>query len=282
MNTHTLTHTGPTGLLVKLAVVAAMLLGSLGVRADHAWGTYHWARTTNPLPLLAVDSVDGTWQAELDATLLAWSGTPNVLTVSPGATDDDARARKRCKMVSGQIRVCNAAYGYNGWLGLATIGLNSDGHIVQGTAKVNDSYSSYWESQAEKNHVMCQEVGHLFGLTHTSEDGSSQGTCMDYSSSDSSQWPNTHDFEQLAAIYAHLDSYNTYADEAPDTGGDSGGGCKAPPGKGCNKNGAVPMGVLVDRGPRREIWIAPREGGGLWVHHVRLAPRGYPGSRAGR
>ncbi len=27
---------------------------------------------------------------------------------------------------------------------------------------------------------MCREIGHTFGLGHTSEDGSSQNTCMDY------------------------------------------------------------------------------------------------------
>ncbi len=283
MQIHRLTQARIKRLLIKFTFLATAALLSASAWADHSWNNYHWARTANPLPLVAVDSVDNSWQAEFDATLLAWSGTPNVLTVVKGATDDSFKARKQCKAVSGQIRACNAAYGYNGWLGLASIYLNSDGHITQGTAKVNDSYSSYWESQAEKNHVMCQEVGHLFGLTHTSEDGTSQGTCMDYSNSDSSQWPNTHDFEQLALIYEHLDAYNSYDDSGTTPpSGDGGGGCNAPPGKGCNKNGAGPVGVLVHRGKLEEIWVAPRENGGLLIQHVRLAPRGYPGSRAGK
>jgi hypothetical protein len=96
---------------------------------------------------------------------------------------------------------------------------------------------------------MCQEIGHVFGLDHTSTDGSDQDTCMDYSDDTTPDKPNKHDFEQLIAIYhADGDGYNSY----------DGGGttdpepCNAPPGKGCNKNngresaGEVPpMGIRV-------------------------------------
>ena len=91
--------------------------------------------------------------------------------------DDKKGTRKGCKAVPGQMRVCNAAYGNNGWLGLAQIWLDGNGHIVQGVAKMNDSYSSVWTDPAEKNHVFCQEVGHVLGLDHTSVDGSSQQSC---------------------------------------------------------------------------------------------------------
>lgn len=59
---------------------------------------------------------------------------------------------------------------------------------------------------------MCQEVAHTFGLGHTSEDGSSQNTCMDYFSntganatSTVSTKPNSHDLQMLNSIYSHLD-----------------------------------------------------------------------------
>ncbi len=43
---------------------------------------------------------------------------------------------------------------------------------------------------------MCQEIGHVFGLDHTSTDGSDQNTCMDYSDDTTPDKPNKHDFEQ--------------------------------------------------------------------------------------
>jgi hypothetical protein len=74
-------------------------------------------------------------------------------------------ARKKCSPVVGKIRVCNAAYGRNGWLGLAQIWLSS-GHIVQGVTKMNDTYFalSKYNTPTWRNHVMCQEVGHTLGL----------------------------------------------------------------------------------------------------------------------
>src|SRR5262249_21990076 len=69
-----------------------------------------------------------------------------------------------------------------------------------------------------REHVVCQEVAHTFGLDHQSTDGSSLNTCMDYFSNTGSNAgstlstaPNFHDFEELAIIYAHLDSTSTVA-----------------------------------------------------------------------
>ena len=131
---------------------------------------------------------------------------------------------KRCQPTAGRVEVCNAAYGKTGWLGLAQVWLNGD-HTTQGTAKVNDTYFSMdkYNNRGERLHVLCQELGHTSGLGHTSEDGSSQATCMDYSrSSDSdvtadlsavtagsSVTPNAHDFEQLTSTYSHADSTTT-------------------------------------------------------------------------
>ena len=267
------------GLLTIGALTTLIFVGgSVSSWATHDWNNYHWARTANPMPLKVVDSVDGDWQSEFDIALSEWNNSKS-LNMHVASSDDSGRTRKQCKMQAGQIRVCNATYGFNGWLGLATIGLDPNGHIDQGTAKVNDNYSSYWADLDQKRHVMCQEIGHLFGLGHTSEDGSSQGTCMDYSSDPGSISPNTHDYDLLAQIYSHMDTYNSY-DDGSGSGGDTGDvkpcNPKKPGCTGFDLPAGVPAGaVRMHRGPHEETWVKGRPDGGLWIFHVRLAPEGH-------
>ena len=248
----------------KIAAGAAVAaLATVGVaQATHAWNNYHWARTANPFTLRVIDSVTAFWQSEYNAALSEW-GASSVLNLTTASADETSNTRRRCRAQAGQIRVCNAAYGQNGWLGLATIGLDAQGHIDRGTAKVNDSYSSSWTSADRKRHVMCQEVGHVFGLNHTSEDGSSQNTCMDYSNSPTSISPNAHDYAQLETIYTHVDSYNSLSTAAATTARAHVGELPA----------GIPLGsVLVDSSEFEEVYVRSRSDGGYWVFHVLLAP----------
>ena len=254
--------------LAAIVAGAVVIVGaSLTASASHSWNNYHWARTTSSFTLQTLDSTvsNGTnmnWPSLLRTAASQWSQSTKLdLSVQP--YDNSSRARKRCTAVAGKIRVCNNTYGNNGWLGLASINLDSKGHISQGTAKMNDSYASYYNSDSnEAPHVMCQEVGHTFGLGHTSEDGSTQNTCMDYSSSPTSTSPNQHDYDELATIYSHTDSYNSYSTSTALSVEQ-----KA-------MAGTNPMGVRVRKGIFDETWVADDGKGGLWVHHVTLAP-GY-------
>ncbi|RDI74587.1 Pregnancy-associated plasma protein-A [Gaiella occulta] len=200
--------------VAMLAVLVGVVAASAG--ATHSWGGYHWARTANPFALKLGDNVDANWDSYLATTSSGWSQSTVLDTpVVPGLTSG-----RKCRATLGRVEVCNAAYGKNGWLGLAQIWLSS-GHISQGVAKMNDTYFNLakYNTPDEKNHVMCQEVGHTLGLDHTSTDGSSQGTCMDYSTSPSSTAPNAHDYEELGIIYSHLDGSTTVGAVAPGKGG---------------------------------------------------------------
>ncbi len=238
---------------------AVVLTASLTANASHTWNNYHWARTTSSFTLQVIDSNTSNWDDELALAVSQWSQSTK-LNLQVTSFDDSSRTRKQCRAVSGKIRSCNASYGNNGWLGLASINLDSNGHISQGTSKMNDSYSASFASQDERRHVMCQEIGHLFGLGHTSEDGSSQNTCMDYSQSSTSTAPNQHDYDLLVSQYAHTDSYNSYTIGAAATVEQ-----KA-------MAGQNPLGMRVRKGVFDEMWVAPDGNGGVWVHHVTLAP----------
>jgi hypothetical protein len=195
-----------------MAVVFASALS-----ASHSWGGYHWARTTNQFTLKLGDNLTtSTWHGHLAQTSRDWNSgnTPLLTAVVAG------QSRKRCSMVAGTTQVCNDNYGRNGWLGLASINIIDGTHITQGTAKMNDTYfnTATYNNPNEREHVMCQEVAHTFGLDHQSEDGSSLNTCMDYFSntganagSTLSTKPNAHDFQELQTIYAHLDTTTTVA-----------------------------------------------------------------------
>jgi hypothetical protein len=184
-------------LAVALALTASV------ASADHSWNGYHWARTANPFTLKLVDSVTSNWDSYLGTTAADWS-VSTVLDTSIVAGSDSNGTRKSCKAVLGQVRVCNSAYGFNGWLGLAQIWIYSDGHIAQGITKLNDSYfnTATYNTPAWRNLVSCQEVGHNLGLDHQDEifDNPNLGTCMDYTSDPSTnQHPNQHDYDQLVA-----------------------------------------------------------------------------------
>lgn len=45
--------------------------------------------------------------------------------------------------------------------------------------------------------MMCQEIGHDFGLDHQDESGADLNTCMDYSDALDNPSPNNHDYQQL-------------------------------------------------------------------------------------
>lgn len=257
--------------LIAVSVGIAVAAIPVVSYASHSWANYHWARTANPFTLKVTNSMTSEWQASFNGTISAWN-TPigtnfDALNFNVVTGSTNKQVRRQCRPKAGQIIACNLAYGQNGWLGLASINIDGSGHITQGSAKMNDSYSSYWGIAGERNHVVCQEIGHLFGLGHTSEDGSSQQTCMDYSSGVNSQWPNAHDFEQLKTIYNHIDTYTTV------TSGSSAASAAN------LRQGGIPaevaQGILVQKNPRFEVWVASDGAGGYWIHHVRLVPEAF-------
>lgn len=223
-----------TMLRMALVSVATLSVGSAAL-ANHSWGTYHWNKDIGAeLAVRVGDNVNEKWDIYLRDALLgvdlqgndtgnnSWNDSRVIESpLVAGATDP-----KRCKAAAGRIEVCNARYGYNGWLGVAGISI-SGGHIVSGYTKVNDSYfdTAKYNTPAWRRIVMCQEIGHDYGLGHTDVTFANynHGTCMDYTNvpgggvvkegekdvdyGPTNEYPSdvdpAHDYTQLATIYAH-------------------------------------------------------------------------------
>lgn len=123
--------------------------------------------------------------------------------------------------------------------------------------KVNDTYFNLdaYSAPEWRQYVMCQEVGHVFGLGHQDENfgNLNLGTCTDYTSSpESNQRPNQHDYDELALKYAHLDDEDSWAPAPVDDGGSGGGKGK----NGKNKRGSDEWGraVASDAGGRPNLF----------------------------
>ena len=222
-------------LVPAFAALLAFAVFSSSANATHSWNGYHWARTSNPFTLKLGDNVSSAWDSYLCTIVgksipagTAANGDCGSASNSVNNWDSSQPAYstyrdelnpqvvagginpKKCSPKSGQVEVCNARYGKNGWLGLASIWIDSNNHITQGTTKLNDSYyttGSKYDTPGWRNLVVCQEVGHTFGLDHQDEnfDNTNLGTCMDYASNPlgppDNEYPNQGDYDQLTCIY---------------------------------------------------------------------------------
>ena len=211
---------GTKRLLVAATVVAALAASASPAAASHSWGGYHWARASNPFTVSLGDNVSSAWDSYLRTAAADWSddagGNPLNATTVAGSTTG-----RKCRARSGRVEVCNAAYGNNGWLGVASVWA-SGGHISQATVKLNDTYyaTAKYNTPVWRAAVTCQELGHTFGLDHQDESGADFHTCMDYAATPDADntRPNAHDYEQLGLIYEHLDPFTTIGATSTATG----------------------------------------------------------------
>ncbi len=268
--------------LSAASIVFALALLTSTTNADNSWGNYHWARTTPSFDLTVVNSTTSEWVSHVGVAISDWSMSTKLNMVEDPNGSTSKKDRRQCKGPSGQIRICNLAYGQTGWLGIAGISIDANNHITKGYTKLNDTYFSmtfYKDPSKEwKQSVTCQELGHNVGLHHQDVDFNNDSlySCMDYQDPPHPS-PNDHDYAQLDEIYGHDDDwYNSY-DDGGSTGGDGGGGgggCNAPKGKGCNKsgigdnNGDIGWGMSLGRRGQLETFIRIDRDGTRHMTHV--------------
>jgi hypothetical protein len=271
----------------KIFLIAVLFFaGAYGLaEANHAWGKYHWNLSTaqsleNPLTL-GDNLTTAAWKNSLAGASSDWNESVLKNQVTAGTSNAN------CDPTLGQVEVCNGAYGPNGWLGIAQIWAyrGRDGHIAQAVVKLNDTYFALpqYAAPAWQVFVMCQEVGHTFGLDHQDEafTNANLGTCMDYTNDPdgsilgqlSNEHPNAHDYEMLQSIYAHLNDTSTGGGKGK--GGGNGGGKKpADVGASVTLNGPAEWGQAVaqDAQGRNSRYVRNLGSGIEVITHVLWAP----------
>jgi len=251
----------------KIFLGAVALFITVIACADNQWGPYQWARTTASFDLQVVNSVTPEWDAYVSQSTVDWSAS-EVVNLVEVAGSDSKKIRRRCTPPSGKVRVCNLAYGNNGWLGLAAIYVDSLDHIVKGYVKLNDTYfaTDTYNTYEWRQGVTCQELGHELGLDHQDTNFNNEAllTCMDYQVPMTTT-PNQHDYDQLVTIYAHLDTYDSYAsaDDAEEP--------KEPRpcrGKKCNSAEQASWGLSLGRQGQTETFLSFERDGERRITYV--------------
>lgn len=181
-----------------------------GAYADNQWGSYHWEKNgvidgvltlsvgnSHQQPDPQIPDPPPDWPALLDDVVSNWT--------NPLGYGGSYLAVEFVDGGTGDIESYNANYGNTGWLGLAGIRVTRGKykHIVDGYSKVNEYYitlSGYdgFNNAMAWQHVLCQEIGHTFGLDHN-RDGL---TCMNDTHPLIYLEPNSHDTEMLDLMYA--------------------------------------------------------------------------------
>lgn len=186
---------------VVLVATVALLFQAGAALATNQWGTNHWATETLGSVSMTV-SHSGFDGVATSAMLGEWSDTTPLAPVFIGEGKDGQIVVK-----TGRSRL---------WLGRAQIWVDGSGHITKGQVKINTTLlAQLGYGSAATTHVLCQELGHVFGLAHEYEDESCMNDDTDFLGVYAS--PSAHDLGLLNTIYNHTDG-------GGGGGGDDGGG----------------------------------------------------------
>ena len=158
--------------------------------ASHRWYCWRYADTS----INWYNGASGTYHNIFDEEAITDTDSWHNYTLidltpvySPGSTD--------------HINAYNGYYGTTGWYGIAEVVSNNGCTVLEGRARLNQTYLDSF-TRTTREHVACQEVGHLFGLDHQDNFTS----CMSNPQIDgqfvlNAPQPDEHDREMIDLIY---------------------------------------------------------------------------------
>jgi hypothetical protein len=211
---------GKATVLKIAAFAAAAGLLAAPVAASHSAG-HHWKRTATQISPPVGDNVSAAWDPYLQTAVADW----NLSTVIQSPLVAGSASPRTCSPVAGTIQVCSYTYGQTGWLSLASISL-SGGHVSQATIKLNDTYlaAAPYNSPSWRSALLCRELGRVYGLGPRNQDSSTDTTasCMEPTNTPAgNEHPDQHDYDQLLAIYNHVDSAASLPASSPEATGNA-------------------------------------------------------------
>src|SRR5687768_7129493 len=97
---------------ISLIVLVVLVVTAVPVFAGHAWGTYHWRKTSSAALNIPIhDNVTSQWDSYLVAAHNDWNASSVFNNTLINSSLSSAR---KCSSATGKIEVCNTRYGNNG------------------------------------------------------------------------------------------------------------------------------------------------------------------------
>jgi hypothetical protein len=151
-----------------------------GRRLEHTWTNYKWQNPNCDLVIsvgdchsnnggqnfsaLLTDVVDRWNRVPQNQDLTGATFTPNGISFQKATCGNDYRVTCDNPEVLNRISSCNGDYGNTGWAGLASVWTyTGTNFLAKGISKINEFYDM---TNAESQHVLCQEIGHGMPMGH--------------------------------------------------------------------------------------------------------------------
>lgn len=172
--------------LTALFAATVLVSSAVPANASHSLGA-HWNRVNTAIAqVYYIDHTGAAWP--VNSSVVQWNQTSRLgvyyRTPSQGCPGSNV----------GCVHVYEVNTTQN-YYGSTSYSVNSAGHFTFAQINLNNHWSL---SAVGHRHTACQEIGHAFGLAHQY----ASNTCMNDNRLDT-QYPNTHDYDQIRAIYNH-------------------------------------------------------------------------------